>query len=288
MAWFGRHLETSKVGAAVGMIAAAISMVTVTACITDDGSGFEDGTGDDPAVMTAGATVTVGATSTSGGDGPDSDEFGDGESGGAEESGFGMDDDLPLVTSIPSIKEGMVEIGQYVLVEGALVSTTIAIDDDEGDTQELYAQDRRGGQYSGIAVRGLFSSNSIRPGSEVDLLGYVRIVDGQRFIDGTAMFVQQLDDPPALFVEASALAPGSLAVAAHEGVLVRLDNLKVGIAPDGTTMLDTMIRLDPRFADDLPPLSPGDALAAVVGPLMLTPQGLAIGPRSADDLYPFR
>ncbi|MEX1361540.1 MAG: hypothetical protein AB1Z98_00315 [Nannocystaceae bacterium] len=284
MAWFGRRLETNKMTVPVGMIAAAISMATVTACITDDGSGFEDGSDDAPAAMTA----TASATSTSGGDGSSNDEFGDGDSGGAEESGFGMDDDLPLVTSIPSIKEGMVEIGQYVLVEDALVTTPIAIDDEEGDEQELYAQDGEGGQYSGIAVRGLFPTNSLRPGSQVDLLGYVRIADGQRFIDGTVAFVEQRDDPPALFVEASALDPGSLAVAAHEGVLVRLENLKVGVAPDGTTMLDTTIRLDPRFADELPPLSPGDALAAVVGPLMLTPQGLAIGPRSADDLYPFR
>lgn len=226
-------------------------------------------------------------TSTSGGPGggPDGGPGNgtlDEDSGGAEETGFGMDDDMPLVTTVPSVKQGTIDLGTYVLLEKVLVTApTIAVGP---GVRDLYVQDREGGLYSGIRISGGESSYDLRPGDLVDVLGRVRDLGGFRFIEGNADFIVEEGDPPPLEVDVNDLLPGSVAEEVFEGVLIRLHDLKVSADDDGTPLLDTLVRLDARFAEDLPPVEPGTALWSIVGVLTMTPDGLAIAPRSAGDL----
>lgn len=94
------------------------------------------------------------------------------------------------------------------------------------------------------------------------------------------------DEPLPLKVDVEILGSGIVSVEVREGVLVRLADLNVTADEDGTPLLDDRVRLDDRFANDLPPIGLGNAVRSVVGVLMVLPEGLAIGPRSAADLDP--
>lgn len=277
MAWT-EHVITA------GTLATTLAL---TGCAGDRVNPFADGdTSDSAETQSTAASTTGTATSTSTDGGPgggDTLDGGDGpaDSGGAEETDFGMDDDMPLVTSVPSIKHGSIAAGTLVLIEDAIVTTPAGLADEGG--AELYVEDREGGQYSGIVVRGVHDDDLLQPGALVDVVGRVRDGIEHRFIEGEAYYFG--DEPQPAPLETSIPAIGE-SLAAYEGVLIRLTNLKVSEDTDGTPLLDFKLRLDSRFASDLPPLGPGDGLFSIVGVLMATPQGLAIGPRSAQDLNP--
>lgn len=249
-------------------------------------SGWTTGPGEgaaaDADVTTTGLTgeeTTVGSTS------------GGGSTGSAEDEGFGMDDDMPLVAKIPPIKEGLIPVGELVELRDVRATTPIG-GASHGSLVELYVQDPEGGARSGILVRMPGElPGFVLPGDEVSVVGVVRRADGVRYLlskpDDIHVpgFAGELGP---IVLDTADLTPWSPVINDHEGVLVRLEDVDVtALLPGGQPVLDGVLHVDTRFASDLPPLpGVGGTLQSIVGPLVVTPEGLAIAPRHGDDVQP--
>lgn len=287
-----------KSAAAGGLLAA----ILVAPACTDggeeplaDGAGTGSNADDDgPGPLDSAPGTTTTTTGGNGGGEPEGDgTIDDGGSGGAEESGtgFGMDDDMPLVADIPSIKMGEVAIGEWVHIPDA-IATTRDVGYEEG-WRELCVQDPIGGQYSGVVVQVPDNNEFFVPGDPVEVVGVVRQGLGYVYIDATGRNDEidvTGDDWPELTpvdLDVNTIFPFSPTLPAHQAVVVRLQNLKVtSVQPSGSAVLDGRVVVDERYSGELPPLEVGDTLSEALGPLLLTPDGIAIAPRSADDLVP--
>lgn len=253
--------------------------------------GDDDGPG--PGDSAPGTTTTTGGqdSSNEGGSDPEGDDTLDGggfdESGGAEETGFGMDDDMPLVTDIPDIKTGEVEVGTWVHIPDAIASTRDV--DYPGGWRELCIQDPDGGEYSGIVVVVPDTNEFFVPGDPVEVIGTVRQALGYVYVDATADSIELTEDEwPQLVpvdLDVNTIFPFSPTLPPHQAVVVRLQNLKVtSVQPSGSAVLDDRVVVDQRYSGELPPLEVGDTLSEARGPLLITDQGIAIAPRSGADL----
>ncbi len=284
---------------AVPLGSGLMSIVLAVACAGDrvapGGAGevtSEDGGSEPGSPMSASTTVMPdpggGDTLTSTTGTSTSTGLGGGTSG-AEDTDFGMDDDMPLLTSIPSIKEGTVPLGTLVQLCD-VVLTTDSTDARLGSVGELYLQDPMGGAYSGIFVRTTGGPAKLIEGETVDIIGRVRAGVGYRFISAQqqAIFPSSEKSKPVVpeLIEIDTLQPFHPNVSSYEGVVVELVDLTVtGQEQGNEPILQGQIYVDWRFYQATPPiLEPGISVFTVVGPLMITPMGLAIGPRTPDDL----
>ncbi|MCX4247847.1 hypothetical protein [Paraliomyxa miuraensis] len=250
---------------------------------------------DDGLETTTGSDDTVGDAGDANDDqddGVDGGSSGTGmdSTGGFEDDGFGMDDDMPLVVKVPDIKEGQVAVGTLVELQKVRLITPKG-SAPHGSLLEFYVQDPEGGARSGILVRidGSLSLD-LQPGDEATIQGVVRRADGIRYLlcgaDDIVVTSWQGDLPPAV-LEVGELVGNSPVIMDFEGSLVRIEDVDVtGTTSMGDPLLEGVLVLDDRFGEGLPVLGPGQALGSVTGALMITPQGLAIGPRSGDDVTP--
>lgn len=293
MAWIARWITSAGLG--MGMLGAACIGV-VEPGMGGAASDGEDGLGTEGTSSTGGTSAS-GITTSGHEDGMDdgpttSHGTGDvsGSTGGVEDDGLGMDDDLPLVVDIPDIKDGSVAVGELVQVSKVRVITREA-GASHGSLTELYVQDPEGGVRSGILVRlQAESGQQLQPGDEVSVVGIVRRADGIRYLLSAPEdlmlhgFAGELE--PTVLETATLGAYGPF-VRNYEGSLVRLYDVNVtGQRPSGEPVLDGVVHLDARFAGELPPLRQGQPLSEVTGALMITPPGLAIGPRGRDEVVP--
>lgn len=249
--------------------------------------GASDGE-DGPLESSTGTTGSNDAGSSPDGDGGTwSTSFGD-SSGGAEDTGFGMDDDMPLVTAIPEIKGGQIAVGTLVEIQKVRVITPEG-NAAHGGLLEVYVQEPEGGARSGILVRldGPLSLGLV-PGDEVTVEGTVRRAEGVRYLlastEDITISSWQGDLGPAV-LDTADLVPYDPVIMDYEGSLVRVEDVDVTrLLSTGEPVIDDVLYLDDRFAGELPMVGVGQALGSITGALMVTPSGLAIGPRSSDEV----
>ncbi len=115
----------------------------------------------------------------------DGDDYG-GSSGGADDTGFGMDDDMPLVTSIPEIKRGHLPVGTMVDVHAAVVTSPVS---DSADVLGMFVQDEDALSFGGLRVAVSASSPGAPIGEMVRLTGTV----AQHSVHGWYLDPLQLD-----------------------------------------------------------------------------------------------
>lgn len=142
---------------------------------SDDGGGTtgESDSATTPGNTTPGNDTTSGNDTTIGGGGS-FDTLND-DTGGVEDSAgsattFGMGDDMPLLTSIPDIKQGLIAVDTFVVIREVQPTSGRAFFDDEA---WFYAEDITVEEFRGLQVI-VDSEASLNDGRMVDLTGYVR------------------------------------------------------------------------------------------------------------------
>ncbi len=277
----------------------ALVVLAITGCSdasgpVGDGTGGTDGQGS----TTTGGTDGQGSTTTMGDDSNDgvdslSDTLGDDtgsvEDGAADASTFGMGDDMPLLTSIPSIKQGLIAVDTFVLIRGVLPTSSLASFDDE---RWFYGEDVSVEEFRGLRVMTVDDPPDF--GRMQDLIGYVgrseegwsldldRVIPGADH-DGATPRVLTVGD--LLVSEASNLddalveltAEGSLELA-EEGELPG-----TWVVRDDAAGETVLIDLRPFGVEGLP-LVPGARLQQMVGIAEIGADSVVILPRGADDI----
>ncbi len=288
-------MRCRAVVSALAMAAAACGSPTEPATpdptTTEGDSAFTTGSGGGPpgttTPMNPGTSTTTARDDTTTTSGPGGVTVID-ESGGAEDSGVGMDDDMPLVTSIPDIKQGFVPAGTWVQLSGVAMTTDWA-PASHGAVNEGFIQDLGGGPYSGILVRLSGASTDELSGDEVVVVGLVRQELGHRWILANDTHVIAKGAAPPIdpvILDVTTLAPFHPNFWAYEGMVVRLDDLIVtGQELGGEPILNDRVFISWQFYPGMVPLDPGAAVISVTGVQRLDPeQGLAIAPRQVDEL----
>jgi hypothetical protein len=229
-------------------------------------------------------------------DGDDGWAGDDGVTTGGDESGgdggtFGMDDDMPLATSVFEVQQGIFFPGTLVSVEGVVV-TTPSTRTETGAGFEVFVQDPVGGPYSGVRLR--FPSDPASLAALGDALSVVgRVYDREGFylldISGPQSGVVSLGPgvvPPPVVVPAADLGPGSALARPYEGVPIRVEQVTVTDASpcDGEFVIEQTVRVDDRFAPgQLAPVE-GDMLSAIEGVLVYAVDAFEIAPRDASGI----
>lgn len=223
------------------------------------------------------------------------DSGGGGSTGGAEDTGVGMGDDFPLVTSVYELQLGDVPVGEYVQLDGVIV-TSPAAPVPGGVGVMFTVEEPEGGMHSGITVRAASSSTveSLQPGDVVSVLGdhHSRYVFSLLSLSSDGLTVTGTASmPPPVVVpadEIEAVSAGGMDAKPLESVLIRVLQPEV-VDPRpcaGEIEIQAALRVDDRFlattGESLPTPEDG-GFSAIVGPLLYTYNGFEVAPRSLDD-----
>lgn len=251
--------------------------VLTGACRGDGSSGDMGGTGDGGPLDTNGATLDDGVLDSS---------------GGAEESGFGMDDDMPLVASIPEIKSGTFGIGSYVRIPAAIVTS------DPGQPPAgagFFLQDYAATSFAGIRVGDAEEFSPNPRGETVWLIGTVaRDSEGSPFLRPERIEATGLaSEPDPLRTELTTVDPSSPDREPLRDMVLEVMNGS-GDPMEVLEELEPMVfTLQPGVVVDLrafdvaaPSLAPGTMLQSVTGILVADGDRSAILPRDAEDIVP--
>ncbi|MCH9688688.1 MAG: hypothetical protein K0V04_45070 [Deltaproteobacteria bacterium] len=267
---------------------------------SDNGNG--NGNGDGATETTSPAATGVPGLCESGDDGWISETSGatgsGGGTGGAEDDGFGMDDDMPLLTSVYDINRDNYDTGQRVEVIDVVVTTPV-YPSETGAQLEFFVQEQDSGPLSGIRVRTEANlPQTPVQGDVVSIVGQLRGQSGQQAIhvsiDDPLVLTGTTTVPEPIVVSTQDLDdPSSEVAIAYEGVVVRVEAVTV-TNPDpcvGEFEVDASVRIDDRFLlDAMPTPADGDGFASVAGPLIYVSdneyESMEIAPRGGDDINP--
>lgn len=230
-----------------------------------------------------------GTTTEDDGGSPTDDTLGGGSSGGVDETGVGMDDDMPLVTSIPDIKQGHVAPGTLVLVPGAVATTPSFVD---GDSSGAMIQDPEAMAFGGLRLRTAVGLPTPTPATRVDVIG--ELLDDAS--TGPVLHVSSLQTrgaavpPDPIATTTGRVGPGGTLRTSLSDMVIQLvppagQSLHVDQADDteSSFVIDdgVVVELAP-FDVDLPVPAPGTRLAEVTGVLVLVGQRSLVWPLTAD------
>lgn len=197
--------------------------------------------------------------------------------------------DAATPVSIYELQQGMVTVGDLVLVEDVVVTTPF---DFGGDT--YWVQDPMGGAFSGISVympmAGAFTPS---PGDVVTLCGeYDEFFDQSQLQIGAATDVTASGNGPVPAPEV--LTPDDLGIDPPaedwEGVLVRVENVTVTAPADmfGQWEVDNVLLLDDAFfaMASWPNPAVDDTFSSITGVLEYTFDAYKLAPRDEADIAP--
>ncbi|MCH9688689.1 MAG: hypothetical protein K0V04_45075 [Deltaproteobacteria bacterium] len=270
---------------------------------TSGSSGSAATSGADNATDTAPVATSIAGLCESGDDGwvsatsPGGGNSG-GSSGGAEDTGFGMDDDMPLLTTIYEINGGNIPTGELVEVRAVIVTSPV-YPSESGAQLEFFVQEPDSGPLSGIRVRTNFTlSQTPVPGDILTIEGQLRGQASHQVIHTSwgvpLAFTGTADVPEPVIITTQDLDdPNSELAVAYEGVVVRVESVVVTHSDPcvGEFEVDTSVRIDDRFLlDAMPTPANGEAFASVAGPLIYVSddeyEGMEIAPRAGNDVSP--
>ncbi|MCA9656459.1 MAG: hypothetical protein H6712_23130 [Myxococcales bacterium] len=211
----------------------------------------------------------------------------DGASGGAEESGYGMDDDMPLVASIPSIKTGEIGVGTLVEVRRVVVTSQLG---ELSNGIGYFVQDPSETTFAGIRV-GEGAASPPERGEGATIVAKVDRDGAGPFLVPQSVVPDGIGgEPPPLRTDIAALAPGEpkreplqdmvLMVVEGSGAPLTVgDELEPGVLA-----LREGVVIDLDLLVDTPPLQTGALLEAVTGILVIEGETSVILPRGPEDL----
>lgn len=194
--------------------------------------------------------------------------------------------DAATPTSIYEIQQGMVELGDLVLVEDVVVTTPWTF---SGDT--YFVQDPAGGAQSGISVfmpeAGAFMPT---PGDVVTLCGeYDEFFDQSQLqiaVEGDVTTSGRGPVPAPEVLTAAQVGSGAMAED-WEGVLVRIEDATVTTAANmfGEWEIDGALLLDDLFFTmaSWPSPAVGAAYTSITGVMVYSFGNYKLGPRTAAD-----
>lgn len=228
--------------------------------------------------------------------GPGADDGGDvsiGGSGSVDETGVGMDDDMPLLTSIPTIKQGNVGAGKWVELRG-VIPTSRAFDD--GTTVGAMVQDPERDAWAGLRLRLSPELGTPDPGFRIDVQGTVTQDPRYGVLLRVDLYATEgaASLPRPISTRTSDIGPGGALQESLDDMVVELiaptgETLRV-VEPGGTPQQfvledEVVVDLAP-FGVDIPVPTPDTRLLEVRGVLVLDGTRSIVWPRSGDDIVP--
>lgn len=188
-----------------------------------------------------------------------------------------------LDTTIEDIQMGNVPMGTKVRVTDVVVTARAS--------SLVWVQREGGAEYSGIAIYpSMPPQMTLVPGLRVDVEGMVTEYFGVTELASAVITEKGMGAPLAPIVVADHATLVDPATAeAWEGVLVRVENVKVVSAPDGfgewtVGTAAAPLRVDDMMHKPMPDPMPGQCFAHVTGPLHYSFDNFKLEPRNATDL----
>jgi predicted extracellular nuclease len=262
------------------------AVVAVLGCSreTDDGSTGENG--DD---VTTGEDATV--------KGQDQIVEPDGDTGGGPGDTGGSDQGGPqgyTIMDCQQLDQGLncaegtafINLLQGIDLKGVIVTSPVVSSGDKMDG--FFVMDKAGGKYSGIKVvfaKGLLADIAV--GDVLDLNGDVKEFYCMTEIEALASTEKSsgaaVTPTP---VAAADVAATSAATEPYEGVLVKLENVKVATEPDkyGTFELEGGVQVDDVMFADMQVPDVGCSFTSLVGVIEYSYGAYKLYPRSAEDM----
>jgi hypothetical protein len=199
-------------------------------------------------------------------------------------------------TPIYDIQQGMVDVGQYLMLEGVIASSGFTWT--ETAEASFFVQEPDGGPFSGIQVFVAdIAGVSISPGDELTIVGtYDEYFDMSQIevADASGVMVTGSGPAPApeLIADPATISTTGAVAEDYEGVLVRVENVMVTNenpdAPDDFNEFEVTggLRVDDVFfaTSDWTSPTAGTSYAAITGPLVESFMNFKLEPRDAADL----
>ncbi len=271
----------------------AVLLTALVGCTNTPFSTDGDTDVDDPATS-SGSSATSGASSATSGSPTSTDtgsyqceagELSGGVGDSSDDSSMGIGDDMPLVASIPDIRQGAINLGTWVLLEDVVIISPKTASEWSSDS-EFFVQDPAGGPWSGLRLRTGPLETIPAEGEAVDVVGRVRSGPGGRMLDVVIpdediVGLGPVELPPPTLVSIDDLAVATAQDNPYEGIGIRVE--QVAVTDDdpceGEFVIEDIARVDDRYAPaQIEAPTTGTMLAAVEGVLIFAGDALEIAP----------
>ena len=188
---------------------------------------------------------------------------------------------------IYAIQQGGYNIGDVVILQGVVATTGLTY-----QKNGFFVQDPAGGPYSGLFVFIKKGAIVVTPGDVLTIAGtYEEYFDLSELVVPDVASIEKTGVAPVpapALVAAADIGTGGAKSEQYEGVLVKVQGVKVSAPVDGNNefIVDDVLRVDDQFfaPANWPKPAIGASYTAITGPLTFSSANFKLAPRSANDL----